>query len=161
RACACGTTSARCICLCASPTPFALASCPVSRAPGCARATTGRPSPPSVPRTTPTSPRAPATTTRAWRSRRWSKSRPLHVRGLVTKLMTRAKLKSYYWQLQKEVRSLSVDDLPLRSTIRQARALRAFFRRTFSVAEAEGEIQRAMDLREDHFLDLARTHIYA
>ena len=71
------------------------------------------------------------------------------------------KLKAYYWQLHQEIRSLTVDDLTLRSTIRQARALRDFFRRTFSVAEAENEIRRAMDLREGNFLELARTRIYA
>ncbi len=70
-------------------------------------------------------------------------------------------VKSSYWQLQKELRSLTLDDLTLRSTFLQARALRKFFGQTFSVAEAENEIRRAMDLRESNFLKLARTQIYA
>ena len=71
------------------------------------------------------------------------------------------RVKSSYWQLRKELRSLTLDDLTLRSTFRQAHALRNFFRQTFSVAEAENEIKRAMELRESNFLELARTQIYA
>jgi hypothetical protein len=69
-------------------------------------------------------------------------------------------LRSYWWQLQKEAQSLTFEDLTLQSTFRQARALRAFFRQTFSVPEAATAIQQAMDLRETNFLELARTHIY-
>ena len=63
-------------------------------------------------------------------------------------MITLPGVRSSYWQLREQLRTLTLDDLTLRSTFRQARALRDFFRRTFSVAEAESYIRRAMELRD-------------
>lgn len=71
-----------------------------------------------------------------------------------------ATLKKYYWELRSELSDVTWEDLSLRSSVRQAGALRQFFRDRVTVGQAQEAIKSALAKREDNFLKIAKTHIY-
>src|SRR5512145_49440 len=70
------------------------------------------------------------------------------------------RLKAVYPSLRAVGRKLGLKYLEPRVTSRQAAALRGCFRDQVTIARAEDEIKRALDHREERFLEVARTLIY-
>jgi hypothetical protein len=70
------------------------------------------------------------------------------------------RLKAVYPSLRAVGRKLGLKYLEPRVTSRQAAALRKCFRDRVTIARAEDEIKRALDHREERFLEVARTLIY-
>jgi hypothetical protein len=70
------------------------------------------------------------------------------------------RLKAVYPSLRAVGRKLGLKYLGPRVTSRQAAALRKCFRDRVTIARAEDEIKRALDHREERFLEVARTLIY-
>lgn len=71
-----------------------------------------------------------------------------------------ARLKTSYWDLRTELKSVTWQDLSLRSSGQQLAALKQFFNTRVSVDQAQDAVRQALAAREDNFVHLALSQIY-